>query len=336
LEVGRPGLHAVLAAALLLGALVAAAGFTPEEAVITIGPDGVARAYLRGSVDQGLNEVKLPADPIIASIVARVNGSLVAAFYQNGTLYVPSPGPGTLEVEYIVDVKVTPASSWFNITATYPVRVEVAPNIILIGVPQGIADTLVEDGTLILVVQGPTIINYTVTNVTVRQAQNPQEAQAPAQEETTSLANLAMVILLGALGAGIALTGLALARRNTPKPPSHPQPQPKPTAQEQQATTPPPSTEPQPEAEPAPDEQLARLRRDLDSTDLQILQFLDDAGGEAYQADVGRVLGLPKATLSRRVAKLSRLGLIRVEKEGKLNKLILASEEWKTLIQNNG
>ena len=40
------------------------------------------------------------------------------------------------------------------------------------------------------------------------------------------------------------------------------------------------------------------------------------------------MLGLPKATLSRRVTKLARLGVIRVEREGKMNRLILEYRPW--------
>jgi len=321
----RPGLWGVLAAALLLG-LVAAAAFTPEEAVIRIGPDGVARAYLRGTVDPGLNEVLLPAEPIIASIVARVNGSVVAAFYQNGTLFVPSPGPGVLEVEYIVNVRVEGAASWFNITADYPVIVEVAPNIILIGVPEGIADTRVEDGTLILLIQGPTTINYTITNITVNTTQAPQAPPPAPPAGEGDLARLAMVILVGLVAVGIGVAGLALAYKTRGKPGPQP-PEAGPTAEPQKPAPPQQAGTGGPEA--GGEALAARLRRDLDSTDFAILRYLDESGGTAYQADVGRALGLPKATLSRRVAKLSRLGLIRVEREGKLNRLILESDAWK-------
>ena len=292
----------------------AAAG--PEEAVITIESDGVVRVVLRGSVEAGLNRIPLPAEPIIASIVARVNGSLVASFYENGTLYVPSDGPGNLEVEYVVDVTIGKATSWFEIATDYPLVLQLAPNIILVGVPEGIKDSTVQDGYLRLLLQGPTTINYTITNITSIGAQEP--SPAPPGEQDSLLGDLAMVILLGALAAGFAAGGLALARRRRA---------PRSAATVHEPTVPGGGGDTPGEGQgPVVDREL--LRRELDSTDLEILRYLEDSGGNAYQAEVGRVLGLPKATLSRRVAKLARLGVIRVEREGKLNRLILEYRPW--------
>jgi uncharacterized membrane protein len=61
----------------------------------------------------------------------------------------------------------------------------------------------------------------------------------------------------------------------------------------------------------------------LDPTDILILRKLREAGGSMYQSELQKATGLPKTTVWRHVRKLAQLGYVRVEREGKYNRVIL-------------
>ena len=61
----------------------------------------------------------------------------------------------------------------------------------------------------------------------------------------------------------------------------------------------------------------------LDSTDRLILEKLREAGGSMYQSELQKATGLPKTTVWRHVRRLAELGYVRVEREGKYNRVVL-------------
>ena len=63
--------------------------------------------------------------------------------------------------------------------------------------------------------------------------------------------------------------------------------------------------------------------RGIDDVDRLILRKLREHGGSMLQSQLLRETGLPKTTLWRHVQKLERMGLIRIVKEGRSNRLIL-------------
>jgi len=69
--------------------------------------------------------------------------------------------------------------------------------------------------------------------------------------------------------------------------------------------------------------EITIITSELDSTDKEILQKLNQLGGVSFQSQLQRKLGLPKATLWRHVNKLAKLGYLEIIREGKRNKLIL-------------
>lgn len=61
----------------------------------------------------------------------------------------------------------------------------------------------------------------------------------------------------------------------------------------------------------------------LDTLDITILDTLRSYGGIMAQSDISRILSIPKATLSRRIRKLEKLGLIEVRRVGNRNFIYL-------------
>ncbi len=61
----------------------------------------------------------------------------------------------------------------------------------------------------------------------------------------------------------------------------------------------------------------------IDETDRLILDTLKEKGGELYQSEIMRILGIPKTTLWRHLRRLEVLGYVEIKKEYKRNRVIL-------------
>lgn len=292
----KPKLKAVLVTALVLLMLAPAmsrhAYAEAWEANITIDTEGVVHVYMEMTARPGINEYALPVDPILASLVTRLNGSLIASFYVNGTLFVPAETPGTVTVEYIANVTVGKSGSSFTVRPGFTVTLTVMPNVILLSMPEGLVSSRVEDGNLVLVIEGPSTINYTISTVSTTTAAPPPGAEQTTTTtltETTEAKGKPPTLLLAAVLAivgGLAAAYYLMKRRGTSS-------------------------------------STMGLEEYLNSTDYMILRYLEKVGGTALQSVVQKELNLPKATLSRHVNKLARLGFIEVVREGKINRLIL-------------
>ncbi len=62
---------------------------------------------------------------------------------------------------------------------------------------------------------------------------------------------------------------------------------------------------------------------ELRELDREIIRILKEAGGSILQRDLYRMLNVPKTTLWRAIRRLERLGFIKVEKLGRLNRIVL-------------
>ena len=263
------------------------------EANITIDTEGVVHVYMEMTARPGINEYALPVDPILASLVTRLNGSLIASFYVNGTLFVPAETPGTVNVEYIANVTVGKSGSSFTVRPGFTVTLTVTPNVILLSMPEGLVSSRVEDGNLVLVIEGPSTINYTISTVSTTTTAAPppgaEQTTITTPTETTQAEGKPPTLLLAAVLAivgGLAAAYFLMKKRGTSS-------------------------------------STVGLEEYLNSTDYMILRYLEKVGGTALQSVVQKELNLPKATLSRHVNKLARLGFIEVVREGKINRLIL-------------
>ncbi len=268
---------------------------------VVISNDGVVHVSLIVDVEPGLNEYKLPVEPIVASIVAKIDGNSTPVFYSNGTLYLPSEKQGKAVIDYLAKVTLGKRSTWFTIVTNETIRLDIAPNIILLGAPQNLINSTIVDGHLVVTLFGPLTINYTLTEVTVTGGGvGTTVANTGGGESTIAFPTeylSAIIIFIIAILLIIILKKKSIIGAKV-------------TSRREGGTK-------------SPEETEILLRRELDSTDKKIIQYLREKGGEAYQSEIRYALKIPKATLSRRIAKLARLGIIEVVREGKLNKIIL-------------
>ncbi len=62
----------------------------------------------------------------------------------------------------------------------------------------------------------------------------------------------------------------------------------------------------------------------LDSLEREIVEYLANNGGVAYQGEIGRALGIPKSTLHRAIARMAERGIVTVKRQGRYNLIALS------------
>ncbi len=70
-----------------------------------------------------------------------------------------------------------------------------------------------------------------------------------------------------------------------------------------------------------------KLAASLTLDEVKILRFLVERGGEAYQMEIYKTLGMPKSTVTKIIRRLSERGLLTVERRGRYNYVKLIDKD---------
>lgn len=265
--------------------------------IITIRNDGVVEVCINGSISIGINEFRVPVEPIVPSIRVYLNNTRVTAVYFNNTLYVASIVEGEVHIFYLANITIEDGITLFTVHDTgVPVKLVVEPNIILLTIPSNVLNMSMVDGVIEIVFQGDTVIKYTVSveeqppkpvsketkEITQEESEYGGQEAMPAPGISNEGLIPASIIVLAALiiGAILFFKKKASFREKI-------------------------------------------VAEYIDEIDKKIIEEIKRSGGEIYQSELQRRLDLPKATLWRHVNRLFQLGFIEVVKEGRLNKLVL-------------
>ena len=288
--------------------------------VLTIDQDGIVHVQILALVSEGLNNITLPITPIVATVETYVNNTLVPSVIINNTLYVFSEGKGIARVAYIAETNESEGRFSFNIMTNETVSLTIGSNIILLTLPRNLVDLKISDGNLTVIFTGPDLISYTIAEkpkpatapVTTEKQQTltstvtstPTPTTTPTTTQTTTPTKppvsqeIPWWLILAVLG----IAGLLLALKFLKKPGKG-------------ALV---SVEISEEAK-------------LDDIDVSILKTLAERGGEMFQSELQKILGVPKATFWRHVMRLAKEGYIEIRKHGKMNRLILKkTPRWET------
>ena len=355
-----PLLILLLAAGALAGSIVYGQQAVVEAQVIRIQGDGVVTVDMEALLHRGLNEIPAPAPAIPATIIVTINGSVVPPLYVNDTIIVVSESDGARAyISYVAESSVANGVVSLNVTPVGEATLIVNPSIVLLSLPAGITGVQVEDnGTIIFTFTQPSTIRFTLSQAVVppqanetgpsvpeedatqgqkqvgetnetRPVEQPigegaQEAPAGApqtQQEANETRQEAQpeapqdagqggqdgppigYIIMGLVALAVLVsTALYLARRKSQRrnPWAHM------------------SHEEGPESE--------MVQPGLNEVDNQIIEALKNFGGELYQSDLQRLLGIPKTTLWRHIRKLADMGIVEIVKEGRANKIKLLKE----------
>jgi hypothetical protein len=134
---------------------------------IVVDESGVATVTITATVDAGVTEVVLPVSPIATSIDVSSSVSGVEWIYENNTLYIASPERTSVVVKYIANASIKDGTIAIDVKTNSSVKLEVAPTILLLTLPERIINmSTLPGGWLEIVFIGPATITYTVIQPT--------------------------------------------------------------------------------------------------------------------------------------------------------------------------
>jgi hypothetical protein len=134
---------------------------------IVVDESGVATVTITATVDAGVTEVVLPVSPIATSIDVSSSVSGVEWIYENNTLYIASPERTSVVVKYIANASIKDGAIAIDVKTNSSVKLEVAPTILLLTLPERIINmSTLPGGWLEIVFIGPATITYTVIQPT--------------------------------------------------------------------------------------------------------------------------------------------------------------------------
>ena len=301
----------------------------PPAILLSIDSSGVVEAEIKLMVSEGLNEVKLPAEPIPETIEVQVDDKTLIPIYDNGSLYFFSPTPGEAEITYLVNITAEDSIFSFEILGENLTSLKISPQIILLSAPEKVERLEYVDDELLIKLYGPEEIEYAVRRpstliqekTTKTEPTTPETATSASVEEKTTT------------------TPPELTTRTTGSVESA-------TTTTEFATRTSPITTIREQAEAAANyywiiiaamvivpaaallafffsRRRGEEHRALSSVDRMILERIMEAGGSILQGELQSELMIPKTTLWRHVKKLEKLGYIQIVKEGPFNRLIL-------------
>jgi len=161
---------------------VAANAQTLEAEEVTLRSDGTAVVKLLVKLNSGVNEIALPADPIVATLTVTVNGEVVPAIYEGGTLYIIVAEPSDALIEYLVSLDTGDQGVEFTYTPlTGQARLILEPGVVLLGLPANVIDYYEDDNRLVIIFSGESLIRYILAP-----ERPPLEQQQPPPEATTA------------------------------------------------------------------------------------------------------------------------------------------------------
>jgi len=289
----------------------------PTITLITIDSSGIVEAYMSLRTVEGLNEVRLPAEPIPETIEVRIGGEYVVAIYDDETLYFFSPAPSVAEITYMINISAKDNILSFDISGENLTRLRISPQVILLTIPRNIEGMEYVEGDLVIEFYGPERIEYAVRG---RAAPQPTITTTPTKTVTSTMGTTTPMVETTERPSTTTQTASTRAAESVEKPRA-----------------------PLIDAiiivglimivvivgaailaySKSRGRRVSNENHALTKLDRIILEAIENAGGSILQGELQAVLGLPKTTLWRHVKKLGKLGYIQIVKEGALNRLIL-------------
>jgi uncharacterized membrane protein len=257
---------------------------------VEVDESGVCLVSIKVEVGDGLQSVRLPIEPIAASIVALADGKALPVIYENNTLYLILDKPSTVDISYIANTSLVGNVFHLSINTDDNLTLKIpTSSVILLTLPKNIISFKEEGGVLTLVVRGPQEIMYSLRVPSITQTVAPTPTNTVTTQPTvvtpkpdyTSLLITGIVVV--AVASGVTYVVLRRGR-------------------------------------------VGDIGKLLDDVDRSIIRELKARGGSALQSELQDSIKVPKTTLWRHVKRLERLGVVRVEKVGLQNRVTLVRD----------
>jgi len=277
----------------LAAATVALAQTAISSTTAVISDDGTVSVTIVLSLGEGFHEVRPPIEPVVLSISATGDGEELPVIFDEGYLYLYTPEDMVVEVGYLANVSVVGGLFTLGIETNDTVKLMVPKNIILLSWPdENVIDIGYEQGYFVLLVRGPTTISYTIKTATTVSTP-PQSTTAPTSPATPPAPWqadpwLLLVLVAGVIAVATVAYFMLFSRKRGRE-----------------------------------EDSIASVLGDVD---IAIIKALEARGGEALQSELQNDVGVPRTTLWRHVKKLEKLGIVRIEKLGMQNKIVLVKK----------
>jgi len=170
---------------------------TISTSMVTIDANGVVYGTVSGEVLGSINEINLPTYPIPASIEVYVNETLIPAIVVNNTVYVPAHGKSTFTIKYVSNTTVSNGVFKVDIVSKDMITLVIAPNVVLLSMPEKILNTYYLNNNLAFVFEGPATIEYTV--------KEPPSTDNGGASPIPSYLDLRLLVIITALIIGLGL-----------------------------------------------------------------------------------------------------------------------------------
>ncbi|MFB6470926.1 MAG: helix-turn-helix transcriptional regulator [Vulcanisaeta sp. AZ3] len=235
-----------------------------------------------------LLNITLPIKPMGPIIVQSSNGSSIPAILINNRLIIPVFGNGTFVIRYVpLAVQSVNGYLIINVSSQYPVNLFISNNVLLTQLPTNLITnfTKVNSGAILQLAPGNYSIGFIPELWSSRTTSANITSTSRSALQHTFLYNIIIPVIIIIAAISI-LTYVLITRHRGSK------------------------------VDPV-------IIEGLNPTDREVLGALVDMGGEAYQVDLQKKLGMPKATLWRAIRRLEEAGYVRVIREGRMNRIKL-------------
>ncbi len=185
--------------ALMIPILYSLGLVTISTVVVSIDANGVAYGTVSGEALGSLNEVQLPTYPIPASVEVYVNDTIVPAIVVNNTVYIPTRGASSFTIKYICNTTLSNGISRLDFISNETITLVIAPNIVLLSMPDKVLNTYYLDNNLAFVFKGPVTIEYTVKEP-VDSTNEGSNISEPSYLDISYIVLAAIVIILIGFG----------------------------------------------------------------------------------------------------------------------------------------
>lgn len=281
---------------------------SPLGIVAYIDSNGVVNVAIKLSLDEGLHEVFLPIEPIPVTITITYDDEELPLIYEEGRLYVYLDKPLTVTINYIANTTIENNVFHLNIKTPDVVELRISKDVILLSWPEeSIVNIRLDQGVLVLMLKGPITISYTLklpTTQTPKTAVTPITPSTPtatistyvsptptisphittvSKESPTTMDLIIITVIVVSVG-GAALYMLFIRRRKIKQ---------------------------------------SSILDMLSEVDIAIIKSLEARGGSVLQTELQNDINVPKTTLWRHIKKLEKLGIVKVEKIGLQNRVVL-------------
>lgn len=285
---------------------------TIERIIIDIEPTGLVNVTIFIILSEGINEIILPIEPIASTILVFGDTQSIPPIYYNGSLYLYLNKKIDVVINYIANVTIVNNIFYLYIKTEDVVELRIPKNIVLLTWPEeNLVDIDIVQETLILYIKGQIDIKYTLSTPIISTTPPSSESITITSPYSTtqfyssplptiSQANNSITpgygqnnripfpwtIVVLILVIVIISTCLGLYIFFTKR-----------------RSTP-----------------VAHMLSDID---FEIIKALEARGGSALQAELQNDVRIPRTTLWRHVKKLEKLGIVRIEKIGLQNRVVL-------------